>query len=385
MIKFYKYITGILEIEISGENSEKLLNTCAVKRIDLWDLRYKGRAITGKIGIKDFKRLRIAKRGIKAKIKITKKKGLPFRTKKFQGRLGIFIGVLMFIFILKFLSLFVWGVAVSGNNKISSKIILETCENLGIHQGVKTSSLDTAFLEQQIPLKISGISWCSVNIEGCYITVNISESRKEKDEKSPSNLKATTDGIVEKIDVTSGTVLVKIGDTVAKGDVLVSGVGSSNLSTVYENSRGTITAKTFRTFAEKGELKSKRLVFFKDRRKTVLNIFNIKIPLYLGKESLPYTEEKKENSAVLFGQTLPLSRTVKTFHLKKEKTVILSEEALKKRLDEKIEKNIKKLNISSYELLEEKTYLEGNTLTVKRTISAIENIAKEEKLNIEKK
>ena len=58
----------------------------------------------------------------------------------------------------------------------------------------------------------------------------------------PTNLKAAADGIIKRIDVTSGNCIVKVGDTVAKGDILVSGMEERADGTKFVHSAGRVTA-----------------------------------------------------------------------------------------------------------------------------------------------
>ena len=221
------------------------------------------------------------------------------------------------------------------------------------------------------------LAWASLNIEGSALTVNISEIKNAKEETElPSNLIADFDGEIKKIDVTSGNTLVKFGDTVRKGDVLVSGIIENQNSTCFVNSRGSIEAITKREFSVKGNyIENEMIPNGKIKKRCAVEIFSVKIPLYLGKEKDSYKSEYKIRKAKLFNQDLPMVVYTKTMNFTHESKIILTEgeliEKLEKQLEKKIENSGLKI-INEGEII--KDYgKEGITLT--KILECSENIA----------
>ncbi len=379
MFNLINMIFGEVFIEIDGTEIEKLLNVSAKKRIHIRNLRYKCGIVSGSVTPKDFKRIRIAKRGIKARVRITKKKGLAFVYDKHSNRTGFLIGAVLFLVILKFMSLFIWNVSVVGNKNSDTREIVSEVRELGLKEGVKIKNVDTAIISQKLLLKNDKLSWASVNIEGCFATVNVSESKGERaEEKPPSNLIATADGTIEKIDVTSGRTVVSVGDTVAKGDVIVSGVYEMPDKTVFENSKGKIIAKTVRTFSSSENFMQNVTVSCLKKQKSVLGLFFLKIPLYLGTIKESYTSSITQKNLTVLDKKLPIWEVTKTFNIKKEKTVTYSKERLLEKINENIDNMIKKEKIGNYGIIDTEIQENEKSITVKRTVTATENIAKEE-------
>ena len=278
------------------------------------------------------------------------------------------------------MSLFIWSVEVVGNTTVSTKSVLKACEQIGICEGAKASDFNYKIAGQQLLLLSPQLSWCSMNLEGCRLTVNVTETINNGfSGDTPSNLKAKADGIITKIDLQSGDCLVKVSDTVAKGDLLVSGILEQNGEFVH--AAGSIRAKTLREITvshglsdireiETGQIKTKR----------VLSAFGLKIPLYLGKTGGTYRSRNREKPAVLFGKELPLRIHEKSFIFIKKRRIKLTESQVKKRLEEMLFEKIKEEGMENATVKSRDYTQNGEELVLRATVSAEEEIAVQEKL-----
>lgn len=322
MLFLYRFFCGILEVEFSGVYPEKTLNLCAQNKIGIWNTRFMVQKIRLFITVKDFRKLPkiLKKSGIKAHI--LKKKGFPFFIEKYKKRFGIFAGIALFFAVLQFMSGFIWIIEVEGNKTVETKKILSVCSDLGIKTGVKSDSIDTKNSPQSLLLRMDELAWGSFNIEGCKLTVNVSEVTSKKEDNSvATNLKASADGVIKKIDVTSGNCVVKVGDTVKKGDVLVSGIIENASETKFVHSIGSIIAETQETVRfNEPFLKKVKYPLGKQKKKSVIEIFNLKIPLYIGKESGNFETKIQHNALELFSQKLPIILHTKKFQFIKSET-----------------------------------------------------------------
>ena len=238
---------------------------------------------------------------------------------------------------------YIWIIDVVGNTKTETKEILSVCEQIGIKTGVKASSISSKNAAQQLLLKTDTLAWSSFNIEGCKLTVNVTEiKQKTEDNTKATNLKANADGIITHIDVKAGNCLVKVGDVVKKGDILVSGIIESESNTKFVHSIGEITAKTETELTLQEPLK-KRVSYptGQVKEKSVLEFFTLKIPLYLGGENGEYDSQTSEKTLWLFGQNLPIKIHTKKFVFKTYETITQSLEDAKNSLLRKLQKECK--------------------------------------------
>ena len=139
-------------------------------------------------------------------------------------------------------------------------------------------------MKPDLILKCDGIAWCSFNVEGSVLTVDISEAKDSSKDKDiiPSNIIATTDGVIISAEVAKGTRIIENGQAVRKGDLLVSGAINYGEKTDFIQSEGTIIAETDRTFKKTVPFKfTEKVLTGKKRTLCVLDFFNLKIPLFL--------------------------------------------------------------------------------------------------------
>ena len=379
MLYLYRFFCGILEVEFFGIYPEKIINLCAKNRIAVWNVHYGNNKIRLFITVKDFKRLpKILKRS-GLRLHILNKTGFPFFINRYKRRFGIFAGIVIFFAVLQFMSGFIWIIEVEGNKTVTDKEILAICKDLGIKTGVKRNSIDTKNTPQDLLLKTDKLSWGSFNIEGCKLTVNVTEIvPKTEDNTVATNLKAAKDGIIEKIDVTSGNPVVKVGDIVKKGDLLVSGITETMRDTKFVHSIGTVTAKTEETITLfEPFIKKTETPIGKTAKRRVLEIFGIKIPLYIGKEKGNFKTETDCKNLKLLSQNIPIKIYTKKFIFVKKENLTRDYNELCQQLRERLEKESKTKNFN----VKTKDFTQNeNGVTLTAVVTKTEDITYSENL-----
>ena len=108
-----KYILGYLKITVEGYYIERFINICTTNKILIWNLkREKGVKLHLNTGIKDFYRaVKVAKK-LKCKIKIDKKRGIPFLLNKYRKRKTFLISLIVIIMALYISSNYVWNIEI---------------------------------------------------------------------------------------------------------------------------------------------------------------------------------------------------------------------------------------------------------------------------------
>lgn len=384
MLWLFRYIKGYLYIKISGASAYELINTASFNRIPIFSCKYVKGDVYGYITIENFRKLRKRKKGIKCQVKILKKYGLPFVVARYKNRYGILLGAIIFFLFLEFMSSFIWNIDVVGNSKINDKEILKVCYELDIHEGTPKKKIDTMNSAQQLLLKNENLAWASLNIESSKLTVNVTEIKKKDNSKTFSNLIATDDGIVEKIDVSSGNVLVKAGQEVKEGDILVSGIIEKADETLFVASKGNVLVKQTKEFKycenyvqEKVVLKGKNINI------RHLTFFNIKIPVTLKNISQCKKISSDRKNLRILNNNLPVSVETKKYKQKEKSVINFSKEDLLKKINNINKKDIEKLKAVS--VVENNTAVneEDNGITVFKTFTVVRNIAKTEEIIID--
>ncbi len=226
ILKLWTYIRGYLIIEVSGFSIERFMNLAVNKNIYLWDIKYNGSKVGMKVSINGFKQLKYCAKKTKCRIKIKEKIGLPFIIFKYRKRKILLLGGIVFIYILYFLSTFIWAIDIKGNEQIKTYEIIEFLKENDIKLGTKKTSINTILLEENMLKTFDKLSWVNIQSKGTTLNIDIAEILEEKfvqDEKLPSNIVANKDALITYIVVNNGISEVKAYDVVKKGDVLITG------------------------------------------------------------------------------------------------------------------------------------------------------------------
>ena len=290
ILSFWKYIHGYVIIKIYGYAPERFMNLCANRNIYLWNIGKVSDGYIFSISVKGFFMLRPIAKKTRCKVKIMKKVGLPFRFFFFRARKFFLIGFFLSVSIVIFLSFFVWKIEIDGNSEYTSVEIIDYLERNQIQIGVFKPNIDCSLIDDQLLLHFDNMIWVSSELKGTNLIIHIREGVKgEKMEilTEPSDMIATKAGTIVSIITRTGTPLVKQGDQVEKGDVLVSGTLEikelDQLKAVeFTASDADIYLKT--TYPYKNELSidyiEKVYIEKKTKKDYALNILDYKINLF---------------------------------------------------------------------------------------------------------
>lgn len=305
--RVFLYLLGTLRLKLSGEYCERLLNVMASHNISFWQPFKKKSDFYITVLRKDIKKIKGLRRNTGVKIKITEKRGFPLIVNKYKYRYGLIVGIILFIVSLNLLSSQMWMIKVNGNANISETQIVDFFQSLGIHRGISMAKIDSDILKQQLILSFDNIAWASVNKQGSVIEVNITEFSSQKESDAPCNIVSEYDAIIKKINVSKGSVNVKIGDTVTKNQILVSGIVNYGAGNNFVHSSGEVIAEIRPTV--KINIKKIQEVLNPTnevRLRRTIDIMGQKIPLYLGEIHGDYKVNKTYKYAKIFGGKIPI-------------------------------------------------------------------------------
>lgn len=382
---------GYVRIEVEGYYIERFINICTNKKVLIWNLkREKGVKLYLNIGIKDFKNLSEIARKTNCKVRILKKRGVPFLLNRYKKR-KIFAIFLMIILVTIWISSkYVWNIEIVVKDNIPLENISEDLEELGIAKGILKSKIDTEKVINELRIKRDDIAWVGIDLKGTNIKVNIVKADDLPEiinHTDYCNIIASKPGIITKITAQNGTALVKAGDTVQKGDVLIAGYMEGKYTdTRYVHSLGEIEAKVW--YEKTKEIKLKEEVYKETGRKEKkyeigLNQWKIKLYKDLSKYE-KYESSKEENNLKIFKDFyLPITITkITNQEQTKESRTYTVKEATNKgiqELSEQLEEEIE--NKESIIDKKVKTEESENAVVVTVIYEAIESIGENEKLD----
>ena len=139
----FNYIIGYIRISIEGYYIERFINICRNNKITIWNLkRDKNVKLELNMGIKDLKKVAKIARQTKCKIKITRKRGLPFIFNKYKKRKLFFAFLIVMVIALAISSNFIWNIEVVEENEKMENIYQDVVE-CGLSIGTLKSKINT--------------------------------------------------------------------------------------------------------------------------------------------------------------------------------------------------------------------------------------------------
>lgn len=347
------YILGYINIEVEGYFIERFINLCKTKSIPLWNSkRKKATLLNTNIGINDLKKIAKLIKQTKCKVKIKRKKGLPFIFNKYKKRKIFFIFLLLIIIGIMTLSNFVWNIEVIGNEAISKEEIIDALKQEGLSIGTWKTNIKTQEIINKMRLVRSDLAWIGIEIKGTNATVKIVEANLKPDivkEDEYCNIVATKPGIIVKVNALNGTPLVKEGDVIKEGTILVGGWLEGKYTGIrYVHANAQVEAKVWYSETRRVDLNqviSSKNGNLENKYSVKINNFNINFYKTLSKFKKYDTIEEIKKLKIFSDFYLPIEIIKKTnYELVEENVQYTVEEAknksveeAKKALEEKVE------------------------------------------------
>ncbi len=230
MLHWVQYIRGYVTIKVWGYSTERLLNLCGNHNILVWDIVNHGEYDTMNISVRGFFALKPLLKKTGTRAAVLGKYGLPFFMSKMQKRKVFVAGLLCCLLFWMLTARYIWNIEIEGNYVLTDDVLLDYLEENKIHVSMKKNELQIEELEKALREKYDVITWTSVQLKGTTLLISIKENEMpvyeqndQTDTEKGTDLIAARSGTVSYIITRSGVPQVALGDTVEKGDVLVSG------------------------------------------------------------------------------------------------------------------------------------------------------------------
>ena len=363
----FNYIIGYIRISIEGYYIERFINICGNEKITIWNLkRNKNVKLELNIGIKDLKKVAKIAKQTKCKIKIIKKKWLPFLFNRYRKRKLFFVFLLVIIIGLGISSNFVWNIQIVEEDKESIENLYQDVVESGLEIGKMKSKINTKDIINKVRLKRNDIAWMGIELKGTNAIVKVVKATAKPeivDDNEFCNIVSDKQGIITKINAQNGTIAVKVGDTVNVGTTLINGWMEGKYTGLrYVHAKGEIQAKVWHT-------KNKKILYnatektetgnIENKYQIKINNFEINLSKRLSKFKI-YDTIVLENKFKIFSDFyLPISlvkitnkeikEEQKNYNVEQAKD--LGIEQLQEELDNEIEDKSKVVNkiINTYE------------------------------------
>lgn len=289
-------------------------------------------------------------------------------------------------------SLYIWEISVEGNYTYTKEQIKEFVNENNLYEGMRKSAVDCSSVENMIRNKFTDISWVSCEMKGTNLIIHLKEnyiSAISAKETKPYNLIANVSGKIVSIITRNGRAVIKAGNKVKKGDLLISGMveikneSDEIIGNRYCRADGDIMAKVVHKYND--TINIKQIHINPKNRKTYY------IPLverfffdFSGFDS-PYIEKSNERICLYGDYYLPFKIYKYVVYQDEPKEIELTKEKAEEILNHKMLYYFAQLEQKGYKILKKdvKIVKAKNQYSIDGSFTCIEPIGKVEYISIE--
>lgn len=394
ILRLWNYLVGYLVIRVDGLSLEKFINLTINNGIYLWGIKRAGyTTMTACISIGGFKKLKGIARKVRCRVRIVDKRGLPFLLVRLRRRKMLLVGLTAFLIILYGLSSFIWTVDVEGNVKVPEDKLLNVLAKYGIKPGAYKKGLDISAIENRLVIDVPDIWWASIQLKGTRAIVKVVEAAQPPpmiDKDTPCNIVASKDGIIYEMVVLEGQPMVKQGDTVKKGQLLVSGVieDPETMTTRLVHAMAQITARTW--YEGQAVYSLEKGLTRRTGRKAVQRFLDMgQWVVEYQKEDIPFKYYEVEEKRVPFfgeGRFLPITMIVREYYEIERVPASASIQQLKEMAQKKAMEDVNKKIPSGAKIVDKRVkydMIEGKEVKATVYVEVLEDIAQEQNITVE--
>lgn len=248
-IRLWRWLCGWVQFDAEGGAAGRFLSLAAREGISLWDTRREGIVLSARCRAADYRRLRAPAKRSGLRLHVRERHGAVFTLRHYHARPGLVVGIAVYALLLLWLSGRIWAVDIRGLSSADESALRALLAEQGIAVGQKKANVQPEDVQLAAIRQLGDISWLAVNLDGCIAEVEVRESTADQTpppDDTPSNLVATRDGVILSLEITGGEATVQVGDAVAEGGLLASGITATERETLFRRSAGVVTAATER-------------------------------------------------------------------------------------------------------------------------------------------
>ena len=259
MRRLMNFLRGTAVLRAEGAAPERLLNLCAEAGLEFWRVEWLNpcalRLTVRWYGVRRLYRLAEQAGCL---LTVEERGGLPLWGERVRPRRAFLAGLALCLLAVSVLSRFVLTIQVTGNETVPDGVILNQLRLQGVRPGVYGPALHRRQEAEDLLTALKDLSWVGINLQGTRLIVDVREkiSAPERlDGSGYCDIVAKTDGFILRVEPEQGDAAVRPGDTVARGEVLISGVVTMEppkysdlpVRTYRTHARGRVLARTWRT------------------------------------------------------------------------------------------------------------------------------------------
>lgn len=188
-----------------------------------------------------------------SELRLCRPYGLIPAARRLGKRYALLVSMGLCLALLGLSNLFVWRIDVTGNETVPTGAVLRAMADAGAGIGSFWPAFDGERLKTRLLLQLEEVQWVAVNYRSGAVQVVVREQRPAPDiidNDAPVHIIAARSGVVAELSAKQGQACVGVGDTVEKGQLLISGAAASSIGTTRTvHALGSVRARTWHTIS----------------------------------------------------------------------------------------------------------------------------------------
>ena len=259
-MKITDWLRGSVTALIQGAEPEALLNLCAREGFTLERVET-GEPFTLIVHVteRELARLRPLAQRVQCTVTGRARRGLPYFLLRFRRRYALIAGLVLCLGLAAVGSKAILTIDVTGNETVTTREILSQLRLCGVSVGTFGPSIPIREVNNRMLLAMDDLSFFSLNLYGTRAEVIVREKVPHpalREDEVPTDVVSSATGIITHLEPWWGDAQFQEGDTVCKGDVLISGTMVLDAPPLVENrvlgellthAEGRVLARTWHT------------------------------------------------------------------------------------------------------------------------------------------
>lgn len=245
------FIKKKLQVRFMSAQIETVLQKLSKHDVVMYDIMpHDELTIDVWIDASDLNRLELVMQHSATQYNIIAKQGMQWYAKSILQRPILVLGLLLFLIMALWIPGKILFVQVEGNHQIPDRLILACAGDCGIGFGADSRAVRSEKVKNELLSRIPQLQWIGINTSGCVARISVQEgnlqAEDDRETGGVSAIVASADGVIDRISVLKGTAVCTEGQSVKKGDILISGYTDCGLKIQAEMAKGEVFAFTNR-------------------------------------------------------------------------------------------------------------------------------------------
>ena len=221
---------GLIDVKytysIEGLNLDRFINSMKNKGITLYNIKKtSNKRLIVSVSYQESKIFFANAKELCYNIKKIKERGIGLPLIKMWRGVGVLVGTIIFCISTFFFNDLIYEISFSGSGSVYEREVLSYLNGIGVKRYQRFSNFDFERIEDGVLADNKNLSFVAIEKHGNILLVDLALATDSVDRLDGNvySLTSAVNGVIEKINVYRGTALVKKGDYVQKGDLIVDG------------------------------------------------------------------------------------------------------------------------------------------------------------------